>query len=719
MKNNTEQSSDLLVRRDQWGDVVVLAMNLPPVNRMSLSLRVALDNALTSVEQDDRIKAVVLMGAGKLFSAGADVSEFASGVALQSPNLRDLCNRLDSFSKLTVAAVHGSAFGGALELALACDYRLLECNSKVGLPEVTLGIIPGAGATQRLPRLTGISAALDVMVKGRPVKADEALRLNIVDQVTTSDNVIDKQSFRAAALAYTQSLLAQRAPLRHCADMACAIEEKDQRRLSEWRLQLDANPEQNLAALKCVDAVESSALMPLAQGLNNESLIVDQLAQSPQARALQHIFWAEREAGRIPGLTTNNQEQLPIRSVAVVGSGTMGTGIAINFIEANLPTRLLDTSTEAVENGWLRVLNHYQRQRKKGRLTAEQVHQKMALLTKCTHYQELAESDLVVEAVFENIEVKRSVFSALAEACRPDAILASNTSTLNLNDLAEHSGRSAQVIGLHFFSPAHIMKLLEVVRGEQTSDQVLLTCLQLAKRINKTPVVSGVCWGFIGNRMIEVWGRESYRLILEGATPKQIDSAQQAFGLAMGFLSMIDMAGIDVGVHARASNRSNLYDRDSTYAAIADVLYEQGHYGQKTGKGFYAYRDKQAIENESVLTVARSLADAHGIEQRNICEQEIQERCLFALINEGYRVLEDEIAYRASDIDVIYCQGFGFPRWRGGPMHYAREVGLPYVLQRLRHYQHALGKYGETWFQPSAKLVAEAEALERNTLVSS
>jgi 3-hydroxyacyl-CoA dehydrogenase len=686
--------------------IAVITLNSPPVNGLGLALRSALMDYFEQASADDAVSAIVIASAGKLFCGGADISEFGSDNALASPSLPNLCLSLEASGKPIVAAINGMALGGGCELALACDYRIALPQAKLGLPEVHLGILPGAGGTQRMPRLAGPQLALQMITSGKPETASTMFDAGVIDRLHS-----DGSDFLEAAIAYAQELVASQAPVRSCADISIDSSELPANFFADFRASIARRSRGFFSPERCIQCVEAACSLPLAEGLQVERNLFLECMDTPQARAQQHIFFAERAASKIPGLDRNTKART-IASVAIIGSGTMGGGIAMNFLNAGIPTILLDLNAEALERGVAVIRQNYQISADKGRISAAQLEQCMNLLTSTTDYQDIAEVDLVIEAVFENMEIKEKVFRQLDEVCKADAILASNTSTLDVNRIAAATRRPEQVIGLHFFSPANVMRLLEIVRGEKTADEVLLTSIKMAQLIKKVPVVSGVCWGFIGNRLLEPYGREASRLILEGASPVQIDKVLYDFGMAMGFSSMIDLAGIDVGYLTRQGNKERSYARDPAYAAICDKLYELGRYGQKTGRGLYIYQGRDKVEDPEVISLAADLAEQFGITQRPISDQEILQRCLFTLINEGAQVLDEGIAYRSSDIDTIYCNGYGFPTHRGGPMQYADEIGLDTVLNALKHYRKSLGAYGEEWFKPTPlleKLVAEGK----------
>ncbi len=685
------------------GDIALIVLDNPPVNGLGQAVRAGLQAAFRRAHADPAINAVVITAANGTFCGGADIAEFAAGNFAAEPELPALLDEIEASAKPVVAAIDGVALGGGLELALACDYRIATPGALLGLPEVSLGIIPGAGGTQRLPRFAGPQFALDLIVSGKPVSAGVAQQQGFVDRIHSGDDAL-----AYAAVEYARELVSAGAPLRSCADMAVDTSDLPENFFADYREQTAAKTRGFVAPGCCIDAVEAACTVPLAEGQQRERALFAQCVATPQARAQQHLFFAERAAGRIPGV----DRKLPprdIRKVAVIGAGTMGGGIAMNFLNAGIETTLLDLSAESLEKGLAAIRNNYAISAKKGRLSEAQVEERLGLLRTTTAYADIADADLVIEAVFERMDIKQAVFRTLDEVCKPGAILASNTSTLDLDAIAAATSRPADVIGLHFFSPANVMRLLEVVRGRETAADVIVTAQKLAKRIGKLPIVVGVCFGFVGNRMLEPYGREAMRLLLEGASPAQIDRVLTDFGLAMGLCSMSDLAGIDVSYLTRQGNRAAIA-HDPGYGVIGDRLYEQGDYGQKTGRGFYTYQGRERHENPEVTAIAAAAAAELGIARREIDDQEILERCLYPLINEGAQILDEGIACRASDCDLVYVNGYGFPAWRGGPMQYASEIGLGTVLARLQHYREQLGEYGAMWFQPAPlleRLVAE------------
>jgi len=690
------------------GTVALILLNSPPVNGLGQSVRAGILTAYRKATDDANIAAIIIASTGQLFCGGADIAEFASGNFDAEPQLPAILNDIEASKKPVIAAINGMALGGGLELALACDYRLAANKAKLGLPEVHLGIIPGGGGTQRLPRLAGAQTALKMIVSGVPIAAEKALAVGLVDQLVNSDS-----DFLAAAEHYALQLVASNAPLRNCAEMAVATSQLPENFFAEFRASIARKTHGFFAPERCIQAVEAACNLPLAEGLQKEGELFMACMQTPQARAQQHIFFAERAAAKVPGVDPKTAPRT-VAKVAVIGSGTMGGGIAMNFINAGFKTTLLDLNKEALERGIGVIKTNYDITAKKGKLTAEQVEQRMSLLSASTDYQDIADADLVIEAVFERMDIKQAVFRTLDECCKPGAILATNTSTLDVNAIAAVTSRPQDVIGLHFFSPANVMRLVEVVRAEQTAPDVIVTALKTAQKINKLPVVVGVCFGFVGNRMLEPYGREGLRLVLEGATPEQIDRVLTEFGLAMGFCSMIDLAGNDISYLTRQAH-PEVTQGDPSYGAVVDRLYHLGHFGQKTGRGFYLYHGRDKSNNPDIEKFATEAAAQFSITRRKISDQEILERCFYPLINEGALILAEGIAARSSDCDLIYVNGYGFPVWRGGPMQYADEIGLKTVLDGMNKYRQQLGDYGQRWFKPAPlleKLAAEGKTFK-------
>ncbi len=688
------------------GDVAVITLDNPPVNGLGYDTRVAVAQGVQRAHDDPQIRAVVITGAGKAFSGGADIREFNTPKAIAEPNLLSLIRQLDDATKPVVAALHSVAMGGGLELALGCHYRVASPGTSMALPEVKLGLIPGAGGTQRLPRALGVENALNMIVSGEPVPSEKLAALpgqQLIDQIIEGDLL-------QGACAFAQKVATVR-PLPRVRDKSCTHPQA-QAYFQFARNTVKAVAKAYVAPGKCVDAVEAAVSRPFEAGMQFERDIFMSLMMTPQCKALRHAFFSERSASKIADVP----DSTPVRDVAhvaVIGAGTMGTGIAMNFLNAGLPVTMLETQAEALQRGVTTIDKLYAAQVKKGKLTPARQAERMGLLKTTLNYADLAQADLVIEAVFEDMGVKESVFKQLDSTMKPGAILATNTSTLDVNRIAQFTARPQDVIGTHFFSPANVMKLLEVVRGEKTGRDVLATVMRLAKKIRKTAVVSGVCDGFIGNRMIEQYARQAGFLLDEGCSPQQVDRAIEKFGFAMGPFRMGDLAGNDIGWAIR--KRRAIEQPQLRYSKTADLLCELGRFGQKTGAGWYDYAPGKRDATPS--PVVHSLIDQHrqglGITPRRIDDDEIVHRLVYALVNEGARLLEEGIAAKASDIDVVYLTGYGFPIWRGGPMCYADAQGLFNVVRAMQRF--AANPHDDpTFWQPAAllqKLVAEGKTL--------
>ena len=670
------------------GSVAVITLNNPPVNGLGLATRTAAVQGVQAAEADPGVKAIVLTGAGKAFSGGADIREFNSPKALTEPTLHSLIRVVEGSSKPIVAAIHSVAMGGGLELALGCHYRVALPGAQIALPEVKLGLIPGAGGTQRLPRLLGLEKALDMIVGGVPVPSEKLAGTPLFDEVFQAGTEL-----LPAAIAYAERIADLR-PLPKVRDRA--VEHPDAAGfLASARAQVDAAAGPFPAPRACVEAVAASVTADsFEDGLRFERERFIHLTTTAESKALRHAFFAERSAGKVPDMPADT----PLRRIAtaaVVGAGTMGRGIAMNFANAGIPVLLLETKQDVLDQGLAAMRKMYESSVAKGKLKAEQLEQRMALVTGTLSYDAIGQADIVVEAVFEDIGVKELVFRELDKVMKPGAILATNTSTLDVNRIAAFTGRAQDVIGLHFFSPAHVMKLLEIVRGGQTGKDVLATALALSKKLRKTGVVSGVCDGFIGNRMLEQYLRQAYFLLEEGALPEQVDRAIEAFGFAMGPFRMSDLAGNDIGWHIR--KRRALESPGFTYSKLPDLLCEQGRFGQKTGAGWYDYRagERKALASNAVNDMVVRYSGEIGVQRRAVSDEEIVERLVYALVNEGAKIVEEGIALRASDVDMVYLSGYGFPLHRGGPMFYADQVGLPKVLTAIEDFGR--GRQGDAW----------------------
>lgn len=668
------------------GDVAVITLNNPPVNGLGLATRQGITAGLEKAQADPAVKAIVLTGAGKAFSGGADIKEFGSPKALAEPNLLSVILAVENSSKPVVAAIHSVAMGGGLELALGCHYRIAAPGANIALPEVKLGLIPGAGGTQRLPRVLGVEAALNMIVSGEPVKSEMLAML-------PGQKLFDKMAGSPETLANEAVAFAQEVAAKHADGSALPLvrnlpcKHKDGDAYFQFARNMVKGMSKNFPApAKCVDAVEAATKQKFDQGMLFEREIFINLMWTPECRALRHLFMAERAASKIPDVPEDTPQR-KIEKVAVIGAGTMGGGISMNFLNAGIPVTILEMKQEALDRGVGVMRGNYEAQVKKGKLKQDKLDQRMGLLKTTVNYEDIKDADLVIEAVFEEIGVKEAVFKKLDEVMKPGAILASNTSTLDVNKIANFTKRPQDVVGLHFFSPANVMKLLEVVRGEKTAKDVMATVMAVAKKIKKTAVVSGVCDGFIGNRMIEQYGRQGGFLLDEGCTPAQVDRAIEKFGFAMGPFRMGDLAGNDIGWAIR--KRRYTEKPDMKYSKTADLLCEKGRFGQKVGKGWYDYvpGKRDAIPNAEVEQMIADHRKALGITPRKISDDEIVQRLVFSLVNEAAHILEEGIANKASDIDVVYIFGYGFPVHRGGPLKYADEVGLFNVAQAMKRFQ--------------------------------
>jgi 3-hydroxyacyl-CoA dehydrogenase len=678
--------------------IAVLTMENPPVNGLGLATRRGLVESLARALDDAQVTAVVVTGGARAFSGGADIREFNTPQAEQEPTLPTVIAAFERSAKPVVAAIEGLALGGGLELALGMNHRVADKRAQIGLPEVKLGILPGAGGTQRFPRAVGLEAAVNMIVSGTPVPAGKLAGTRLLDKVVESDAV-------QAAIDLAREVVGSGKPLSRVRDWK--IEHPNAEGfLGFARTAVAAASANYPAPLKCLDAIEAAVKQPFDQGMQVERDAFSFLVNTPESKALRHAFFGERAAGKVADIGPDVQLR-EIASVGVIGAGTMGGGITMNFLNAGLPVVLLETRQDALDRGVATIRKNYENSAKKGKLTAEQVEQRMALVTPTLEYAALKDADLVIEAVFEEYAVKESVSAQLDAVAKPGAILASNTSTLDVDRIAGFTQRPQDVLGMHFFSPANVMKLLEVVRGAATAKDVLATVMALAKKIGKTAVVSGVCDGFIGNRMIEQYSRQAGFLLDEGALPQQVDRAMEKFGMAMGPFRMGDLAGNDIGWAIR--KRRYVEKPEITYSKSADLLCEFGRYGQKTGAGWYDYRpgDRTAHPSPVVNDMIEKHSADIGLTRRKISDNEIVERLVYALVNEGARILEEGIAAKASDIDIVYLAGYGFPVWRGGPMFHADTVGLYNVLAAMRRY--AKGHEGKAW-EPAPLLVELAES---------
>ena len=663
------------------GDIALITLDNPPVNGLGHSTRVGIADGMAKALADAAVQAIIITGAGKAFSGGADIREFGSSKAMMEPNLNSVILLLEKSTKPVIAAIHSVAMGGGLELALGCHYRIAAPGASIALPEVKLGLLPGAGGTQRLPRVLGVEAGLNMVVSGEAIKSEMLAMLpgqKLFDKLSKS-----VESLAEEALAFARSVAATR-PLPLVRDLPCKHPLGDAY-FQFARNMVGAMAKNYPAPLKCIEAVEAAATKKFEEGMATERQIFINLMMTSESRALRHLFLGERAASKIPDIDSSVQPR-EIKSVAIIGAGTMGGGIAMNFMNAGISVKMLEMKQEALDKGVATIRGNYEAQVKKGKLKQDKYEQRMALLSTTLSYDELSGTDMAIEAVFEEIGVKEKVFKELDRVMKPGAILASNTSTLDVNKIAEFTQRPQDVVGLHFFSPANVMKLLEVVRGANTAKDVMATSMAVAKKIRKTAVVSGVCDGFIGNRMIEQYGRQGGFLLDEGCTPQQVDKAMEKFGMAMGPFRMGDLAGNDIGWAIR--KRRAVERATMKYSKTADLLCEKGRFGQKTGAGWYDYQPgkRDAIPNAEVVKMIEDYRAANGITPRKISDEEIVQRLVFALVNEAAHILEEGIANKASDIDIAYIFGYGFPPYRGGPMLYADEVGLFNVVQAMHRF---------------------------------
>lgn len=669
------------------GSVGLISLNNPPVNGLGLATREDICLHLDTALNDASIQAVVLVGAGKSFSGGADIKEFGTPKALQQPNLLGVIEKIERFAKPVVAAIHGLAMGGGLELALGCHYRVALSGANIAMPEVKLGLIPGAGGTQRLPRAIGVQHALEMIVSGASEKSDSLVQIQgqkLFDQLFKSKSVED---FVQDACTYASSVSVAR-PLPKLRDNASrgGLDEAQVTSLFQSaRDKLAQSSKHFPAPFKCVDAVEKTIHATFEQGMLYEREVFLSLMQTPECKALRHLFSAQRNCSKIDDVPAKTPLR-PVKSVAIIGAGTMGSGISMNFLNALIPTTIIDTHTQALDRARYLIIKNYESQIAKGKLSEADFKKRMACFHTSVDFADLQSADLVLEAVFEEMSVKEEVFKKIDALAKPGAILATNTSTLDINTIASFTNRPQDVVGLHFFSPANIMKLLEVVRAEKTALDVLATVMDLSKTIQKTAVVAGVCDGFIGNRMLEQYVRQAFFLVEEGCSPHQVDQAIERFGFAMGPFRMYDLAGNDIGWAIR--KRRYLEKPEIKYSKIADLICEHGRMGQKTSAGWYDYLpgQRKAIVSPAVETLIDTFRKEKGVVPRSISDKEICDRLLFALINEGAYILEEGIAARAGDIDVIYITGYGFPTHTGGPMHYANHLGLQAVVKGMQEF---------------------------------
>ena len=667
------------------GGTAVLTLNNPPVNAMGHAVRQELAANLDAAWADPDVKAIVIIGAGKLFCGGADVKAFNTPASRAEPSSRTIVKQIEASAKPVIAAIHGSALGLGLEFAMGCHYRIAQRGAKLGLPEVKLGLLPGGGGTQRLPRLAGVEAAVRMITEGEPATADEALAMGLVDEVAAGDLL-------PAALAFAERV-AQRSE-RPVVSRRQAAAPADPKYFETQRAKIAAAKRGLPAPLECLACIETAVTLAFEEGMKFERERFDVLVNGTESKALRHLFLAERAAAKITGIPSDTPAT-EVRKAAIIGAGTMGVGIAMSFASAGIPVILVETKQEALDRGLATVRKNYAGTVAKGKLAQEEADRRVARIEPTLELARVAEADLVIEAVFEDMAVKKELFGKLDALCKPDAVLATNTSRLDVDEIAASTSRPASVIGLHFFSPANVMRLVEVVRGKASSPQVIVTSMAVSRRIGKLPVLVGVCDGFVGNRMSAHYTREAEFLLEEGATPEQVDGALKKFGLAMGRFAMADLAGLDIGLATR-KRLAPTRPAHLRYSKVADRLCELGRFGQKTGAGFYKYEagSRTPLPDPVVHRIIEECAKEAGIERRTISDEEIVERCIYALVNEGAKVLEEGIAQRSSDIDLIYVNGYGFPAWRGGPMFYADSVGLKKVYERVCEFHR---RHGEFW----------------------
>lgn len=691
------------VHTETHDGIGVIVINNPPVNAISVSVREGIAAAARELAADASVRAVILHCAGGTFMAGADIRNLGGGPPPRPTT--DVILEMERTPKLLVAALQGTALGGGLEIALGCHYRCATPSTRLGLPEVNLGVIPGAGGTQRLPRLIGIANALDMIASGRHVGATEALGLGVVDRLLAAGDVLPQ------ALAYTRDLLAAGAPQRRVSELTVPPVADADAVFAAARKSFARSRRGELAPQKAIDAVQAAATQSFADGILTEAKLFADCRASPQSRAMQHLFMAERQVGKLTGVPAGTKPR-PIRQVGVLGGGTMGRGIAMAFANAGLDVTLVENDADSLRRALQGIDDIYGASVAKGRLAASERDACRARLRGSVAMQDFASADLVVEAVFEDMPLKKRIFADLDRICRPGAILSTNTSALDIDQIAAATSRPQDVLGLHFFSPAHVMRLLEIVRGKQTSGEVMVTSMALAKTIRKIGVVAGNCDGFIGNRMLIGYRRESEYLLLDGASPEQVDRALVDFGMSMGPHTMGDMAGLEVSVAGRKRRRAEgRLPPDERFGAIPDAIVAAGRHGQKTGAGYYRYEkgSHQPIPDPAVAALVQTLAQRFGVTQRAVSDEEIVARCIYPLINEGARILAEGMAQRPGDIDVVWTSGYGFPKSRGGPMHYADEIGLPVVLETLRRFEREMGSL---YWQPApliVQLVAEGK----------
>ena len=667
-------------------NIAVVTIDNPPVNALSHAVRSGVSDAIQELCKDTSVKAIILICVGRTFCAGADISEF--GKPPLSPSLSNLMAKMDQINKPLIAAIHGTALGGGFELALGCHYRIMIEGAKVGLPEVNLGLIPGAGGTQRLPRLIGVAAALEMITSGKPISARKAFEVGVVDRICDNNLLV-------SATKFAKDIIGK--PFIKTSELELLASPEI---FEEFSKKILKRTRGFLAPNIAISAVRAATEKSFVEGVKFEQECFEKLIKSPESLAQRHLFFAERLATKVPDIGKDTSIR-KIEKIAIVGGGTMGCGIAISFLTNSIPVLVLEQSAKTALLAKSNIEEIINTLFVKGRLSENQKNFTTENLTISTEYSDLSLSDLVIEAVFEDMEIKKQVFQKIQKFAKQDVVMASNTSFLDLDEIASTTSKPQDVIGLHFFSPAYIMPLLEIIRTKHTSTDVLAAALKLGKLIGKKTVVSGVCTGFIANRMSSCYGREAGLLLLEGADPEQIDNVLYKFGMPMGMFSMLDMAGIDIGVLARKNMPTESFDKRAF--RIHEALVASGSKGQKTNAGFYCYNGKEKTLNPEVEALTQKYAEEYGIKRRKITPKEIEERCLFSLINEGFKIVEEGIAIRASDVDVVYTSAFGFPRYKGGPLHYAEHLGLDYILKRINKFAKV---HGNRWWTPSSLLVS-------------
>jgi 3-hydroxyacyl-CoA dehydrogenase len=689
-----------LIQLSKDNDIAIITINNPPVNALSPGVPEGISESIRKIQQDDSVKAAVLIGGGRTFVAGADINEFVkmtSGKLKRGVGLLPLLLELEDCSKPVVVAIHGNALGGGLELAMSGHYRVAIPGAQVGQPEVNLGIIPGAGGTQRLPRLAGVAKAIEMCTGGKPVKAPDALKFGIIDRVIEGDLL-------AGAVAFAREVAGKPMSKTRERNEKLGTPEQNEPMVAAARENVRKKQRGLMAPLVAIDAIEAATRLPFEDGCQNEQRLFDECLFSDQSKALIHAFFAEREVSKIPDVPKDTPV-IPVNSAAIIGAGTMGAAIAMVFANAGIPVVMKDVDRDALDRGIANIAKNYAVSVKRGRFTQEYVDERMKLIKTTLRYEEIASADLVIEAVFESMALKKEVFAEIDRAAKRGAIIASNTSTLNLDEIAATTSRPESVIGLHFFSPANVMRLLEIVRGRRSSKEVIATCMQLAKKLGKTGVLVGNCWGFVGNRMFLPYIREAQFLVEEGAAPEEVDKAITDFGMAMGPLAVSDLGGLDVSYRVWREHRSQEKPGERR-AYLEDHLVESGRLGQKTGSGWFKYdAERRATPDPDVAELIRKWNAEAGTPQRKISADEIVERCIYMLVNVGAQSLEEGYALRAGDIDTVYLNGYGFPNYRGGPMWYADTVGLKRVYDRIckLHQQH-----GALW-EPAPLLKQLAE----------